>query len=430
MTRPVVPGLVDDLFRRSAGEITAVLLRRLGGASLDAVEEAVQDAFVQALRTWSYQGVPENPRGWLYRVALRRALDALARGQRRERLLASAWSGGPAQPSLPPVLPDPDRVSDDELALLLLCCHPDLTRIDRVVLTLKVGCGFSVDEIAAAFLARPTAIAQRLVRAKKKLRAGDPDLPEPTAELLGARGGDLREVVYLLFSGGHAAVTGDELVRGDLCGEALRLARLMLGHAGGEHPATRALAALMCFHAARLPARTDEAGGLAPLDAQDRTLWDRALLAEGFHHLERAAEGDEMTRYHLEAGIAAVHAASPTADATDWPRILELYDALGDSQPSPVVALNRAVAVGRVHGPGAGLAAARAAGSDPQLARYHLLPAVIGAFLEESGSCREAASAFEEAAGLAPSATERDYLERRATRMLAEAGEGTGPHRP
>lgn len=418
MTAPTTPTLVDDLFRRSAGEISAVLLRRLGGASLDTVEEAVQDAFVQALRTWSYRGVPDNPKGWLYRVALRRALDGAARGQRRDRLLAAAWGGDAVAPPPPAALPDPDRVSDDELALLLLCCHPDLTRIDRVVLTLKVGCGFSVDEIAPAFLAKRAAVAQRLVRAKKKLREGGRELPDPTAELLAARGGDLREVVYLLFSGGHTAVDGDGLVRGDLCVEALRLARLMLGHAGGEHPATRALAALMCFHGARLPARTDASGALVPLDEQDRTLWDRALLAEGFHHLECAAEGDELTRYHLEAGIAAAHVAGRTSEDTDWARILELYDVLAARHPSPVVALNRAVAIGRVDGAAAGLAAAREAATDERLARYHLRPAVIGSLLEEGGARVEAAEAFREAASLAPSVTERHYLEARAARML------------
>jgi RNA polymerase sigma-70 factor, ECF subfamily len=418
VTRPVVPTLVDDLFRRSAGEISAVLLRRLGGAGLEVVEEAVQEAFVQALRTWSYRGMPDNPRGWLYRVALRRAMDGLARGQRRDRLLATAWSGGAAPP--PPVLPDPDRVSDDELALLLLCCHTDLSRIDRVVLTLKVGCGFSVDEIAVAFLTKPAAIAQRLVRAKRKLRAGHRKLPDPTAALLRARGPDLREVVYLLFSGGHAAADGDALVREDLCREALRLARLMLGHTGGEHPATRALAALMCFHGARLPARTDDTGALVPLDAQDRTQWDRALLAEGFHHLERAADGDDLTRYHLEAGIAAAHAAASGPGETDWPGILKLYDALAARHHSPVVALNRAVAVGRVRGPQAGLAAAKEAAGDGRLTRYHLLPAVMGSFLDESGRRAEAAAAFQEAAALAPSVTERRYLEARAARMLDE----------
>jgi len=173
-----------------------------------------------------------------------------------------------------------------------------------------------------------TRSAQRLVRAKRKLRGGDRALPDPTTELLSARGSDLREVVYLLFSGGHAAADGDALVRDDLCREALRLARLMLGHAGGEHPATRALAALMCFHGARLPARTDATGALVPLDEQDRTRWDRALLGEGFHHLERAAVGDDLTRYHLEAGIAAAHAAATTPAETDWSGILRLYDTL------------------------------------------------------------------------------------------------------
>lgn len=399
--------------------MAAVLTRRWGAENLEIVEEAVQEAFVQALRSWPFQGVPDNPRGWIYRVASRRASDAVRRRRRRAELLATAWRGDESAPD--PPLPDAERVADDELALLLLCCDAALSRTDRVVLTLKVGCGFSVDEIAASLLAKPATIAQRLVRGKRRLRETGMDVPEPTAELLRARGPVLREVVYLLFSGGHTAVEGDALVRSELCAEALRLARLMLGHAGGEHPATRALAALMCFHAARLPGRTDADGALVPLEEQDRSLWDRPLLAEGFHHLEWAAEGEEVTRYHLEAGIAAVHAAAERPEETDWPRMLEVYDRLAALHPSALVALNRAVAVGRVHGAEAGLSAALEAGADPALARYHLRPAVAGAFLEELGRTEESAAAFREAAILAPSATERHYLEGRAARVLPGA---------
>jgi RNA polymerase sigma-70 factor (ECF subfamily) len=196
----------------------------------------------------------------------------------------------------------------------------------------------------------------------------------------------------------------------------------MLRHDGGDEPATRALAALMCLHAARLPARTDECGRLVPLDAQDRSLWDRALLAEGFHHLERAADGHDMTRYHIEAGIAAVHASAPDPAATDWARIVDLYDLLLDGHPSPVVALNRAVAVGRACGPEKGLAAARIAAQSPVLADFHLRPAVTGAFLEELGSLDAAAADFREALSLCGSEPERRYLESRVERLLAGRG--------
>ena len=416
---PTGPAGVDECFRRSAGEVVAVLTRRWGSENLELVEEAVQEAFVKALRTWPFQGIPDNPRGWIYRVAARQASDTVRGRRRRAELLAASWTGSSSAPE--ETLPDPERVADDELALLLLCCHESLSRRDRVVLTLKVACGFSVPEIAASFLSKPTAIAQRLVRAKRKLRDSGRETPAPTSSLLAERGPDLREVVYLLFSGGHAALGGDALVRSELCAEALRVARLMMGHPGGEHPATRALAALMCFHAARLPSRTSADGVLVPLEAQDRSLWDRPLLAEGFHHLERAADGEALTRYHIEAGIAAVHATAARAEETDWRRLLSLYDRLSELHPSPVVSLNRAVAVGRAHGAKAGLDAARRAGDDPALQRYHLRPAVIGAFLEELGDGSAAVEAFREAAALAPSTAERRYLESRIAGLEQDA---------
>lgn len=399
--------------------MVAVLTRRWGAEHLDVVEEAVQEAFVKALRTWPYQGVPDNPRGWIYRVASRRASDTVRGAHRRAELLSAAHAEEARPPEAP--LPDPDAVADDELALLLLCCHESLSRRDRVVLTLKVACGFSVGEIAASFLAKPTAIAQRLVRAKRGLRRSGLEVPSPTASLLAERGADLREVVYLLFSGGHAALEGDGLVKTEFCAEALRIARLMLRHPGGEHPATRALAALMCFHAARLPARTTPDGMLVPLEAQDRDRWDRPLLAEGFHHLERASDGQALTRYHIEAGIAAVHASAARAEDTDWHRVVALYDRLSELHPSPVVSLNRAVAVGRARGAEAGLEAARRAGEGPALRRYHLRPSVVGAFLEELGHGGAAVEAFREAAALAPSTAERRYLESRIAGLRPDA---------
>jgi predicted RNA polymerase sigma factor len=221
----------------------------------------------------------------------------------------------------------------------------------------------------------------------------------------------------LMFSGGHTAFEGEALVRADLCAEALRLVRLMLRHEDADEPATRALAALMCLHAARLPARIDDEGGLVPLDAQDRSLWNRSLMAEGFHHLERAADGPLMSRYHLEAGIAAAHAAAPSVAGTDWGRIVDLYDLLMADHPSPVVALNRAVAVGRALGPEEGLAAARAAAESPVLAEFHLRPAVLGAFLEELGAVDAATAAFREAISLCRTSPERIHMERRLERV-------------
>jgi RNA polymerase sigma-70 factor (ECF subfamily) len=281
------------------------------------------------------------------------------------------------------------------------------------MLTLKVGCGFGVTEIAAAFLQRPTTVAQRLVRAKRLLRRRGARPPEPTPAVLVARAGVVREALYLLFTGGHAAAEGERAVRGELCGEALRLARLLLRHPRGDTPATRALAALFCLHGARLPARLDPEGTPIPLEHQDRGLWDRALLAEGFHHLQRSSEGDALTRYHLEAAIAAVHAAAPSAEETDWEEIVSLYDALLDRCPAPVVGLNRAVAVGRARGPEAGLNAVAAVAEEPSLAGYHLLPATLGTLHAEAGRRGEAVACFQAAVEQAPSEADRRYLRSR-----------------
>lgn len=413
---PVAP-LVDDLFRRSAGEITAVLLRRAGGSAAGTVEEAVQEAFVEALRTWPVRGVPDNPRGWLYRVAQRRMLDAEGKRRRRSELLADAARGvargDPHRFTVAADLPDPDTVADDELALLLLCCDPALPRVSQMMLTLKVGCGFSVREIAAAFLARPSTVAQRCVRAKRFLRDRGLRPPEPTAGLLRERAPVVREVLYLLFCGGHAAAEGEAPIRAELCSEAIRLGRLMLAHDGGDEPATRALVALMCLHAARLPARVDGDGLPVLLEHQDRDRWDRALLAEGFHHLEESARGDEETPYHLEAAIAAVHAAAPSVDETDWDRIVELYDDLLALRPSPVVALNRAIAVAAARGAAAGLEAVEAVADDPALERYHLLPATLGTLRERMGQPELAAEEYRAALALASSAADRAQLRRK-----------------
>jgi len=420
-----VARLVDDLFRRSAGEITAVLVRRTGGLHLDAAEEAVQEAFVQAWRRWPWSGVPANPRGWLFRVASRRALDTLRTRERRTGLLedaareAGATEAGVEGGDLvgvglggPPAgLPDPERVADDELALLLLCADPTLPRITRVMLTLKLGCGFSVDEIAAAFLMKPTTVAQRCVRAKRTLREAGVRPPEPTMTLLRERAPVLREVLYLLFTGGHAAAEGEGPVRADLCGEAIRLGRLMLRAPGGDTPPTRALLALCCLHGARLPARSGPRGLPRSLEEQDRSLWDRGLLAEGFHHLEESARGSSVTRYHLEAGIAAVHAGAASWSETDWRRVVELYDELAARSPSAVLELNRAIALAELRGPEAALPAVEALAEEPSLAAYHLVPATLGALNRRLGREDLASGYYREAAARAPSAAERRYFE-------------------
>jgi RNA polymerase sigma-70 factor (ECF subfamily) len=401
--------MVDHLFRTTAGQMVAWLTRIFGPAHLDLVEEVVQDALVKALQQWPFSGIPDNPSGWLFRVARNGALDALRRSAAfrgkaraiRAELEARTPSGDAAPHSVP---------GDDELRMVFMCCHPALARESRIALSLKIVAGFSTHEIARALLSAEPAIAQRLVRAKRQIRDMDLDLELPAAEDSGARLESVLEVVYLLFNEGYSAYAGDDLVRLDLCAEALRLGRLVADSPATADPAASALVSLMAFQAARLPARTDDRGELVLLEDQNRALWDRALIAMGFVYLDRSARGPRQTAYHLQAAIAAVHAGSPSAAETSWPRILSLYDELLALTASPVVALNRAVAVWKVHGAAAALRDVPAL--EPALANYYLLPAIKGRLLAAAGDGRAAVECYRAALERPTSEPVRRFLER------------------
>jgi RNA polymerase sigma-70 factor, ECF subfamily len=406
-----VSGLVEHLFRREAGQLVAGLGRRLGAAHLDLAEDAVQDALVLALRQWPFAGVPENPAAWLARTARHRALDRL---RRRAGFAKAADRLADLVPRVAAV-PEPDEQLDDQLAMIFACCHPTLPPEGRVALTLKVVCGFSTAEIARAFLADETAIAQRIVRAKGRLgESGAAIVVPPPAELAG-RLDSILQVLYLLFNEGYAAHQGDDLVRHDLCAEALRLAMILTDRPDSALPAAHALVALLCFHSSRLPARVDGTGELLRLADQDRRLWDRRFLFAGMRHLERAAAGDEMTPYHIEAEIAALHAQAESDAATDWAQILWLYDRLMDCRPSPVVALNRAVAVARVHGPAPGLA--ELADLNSRLDGYYLLHAVRADLSRQLGRTDDAIAAYRLALVCPCSEPERRFMHTRIAEL-------------
>lgn len=411
--------------------MVAVLTRSFGPARLDLAEEVVQEALVTALKRWPWSGVPDDPVAWLYRVARNRALDLLRRdggfrskeGEMREALVPPRGVGRDAEVN-PEGVRLAGELSDDQLRLIFLCCHPDLPRDGRVALTLKTVCGFSVPEIARAFLARDATIAQRVVRAQRRIRELELPFEVPGPSELARRLDSVLEVLYLLFNEGYSAHAGDALVRADLCHEALRLARHLALRPDAGNPVVHALSALLAFQASRLTARVDAVGELVRLEDQDRSLWDRGLIHCGFAHLERAAQGTEETSYHLEAAIAAQHAAAsrdgaPDAAGTDWAAILRLYDRLLMHNPSPVVALNRAVALARVEGPEAGLAALEALGEPQAVRGYHLLPAIRGDLLRQAGRATEAAAAYREALDRPCSEPERRFLERR---LVAIAG--------
>lgn len=408
-------GLVDHLFRERSGQMVAWLTRIFGPAHLDLVEEVVQDALLKALQQWPYTGVPENPGGWLFQVARNGALDVL----RRHASFEARATGIATELGRPRGLEQADRATvsgilrDDELRMVCLCCHPTLPRDARVALSLKTVGGFSVAEIARAFLVPETTIAQRLVRAKRQLRAERVTFDLPRGEDLSARLDSVLDVVYLLFNEGYAARSGDDLVRVDLCTEALRLGRLVAGSAETATPAAHALVALIAFQAARLPARVDAAGEVVLLEDQDRASWDARLVALGFAHFERSAAGPDLTPFHVQAAIAAAHAGAPSFEATHWDTILDLYDQLMVLTPSPLVALNRTVAVWKTRGAEAALADLAALEGEPALTGYYLLPAVKGRLLAERGARSAARRAFEAAIACPCSEPERRLLQRR-----------------
>ncbi|HYM13178.1 MAG TPA: sigma-70 family RNA polymerase sigma factor [Bryobacterales bacterium] len=409
--------LLEHLFRRQAGRITAHLTRLVGSAHLDVAEEAVQDAMVRALETWPYQGIPENQVAWLFRVAHNAAIDAVRRnrfiddsltGDNQDALVAELSRSAAILPGDPGL---EEQLRDDELAMIFMCCHPEIAPEARVALSLKTVGGFSVREIARAFLADDRAIAQRLVRAKRQIRESRLTLRMPPGAELEARLGSVMEVIYFIFNEGYAAHQGEDLIRQDLCVEALRLGHL-LATSSIATPPVHALVALMALQAARLPARTDEAGDLVLLEDQDRSRWDQQLIALGFRHFDQAIAGEEVSEYHVQAAIAATYARSDRLQSVNWPAILELYDQLA-SRGSPVVLLNRAVAVERVHGAERALAEIEPLGDAPKMRNYYLYLAVRGHLLLKLGRRSEAAACFREALDCHCSEPERRFLRRK-----------------
>jgi len=403
-------GVVDHLFRHQSGRMIATLTRIFGPRRLDLAEEVVQDALVKALELWPFQGVPDNPSAWLVQVAKNRALDAI----RREVSLSGKL------PDLSRAFPDqtpPQEIAgefaDDQLAMMFLCCHPKLAHETRLALTLKTVAGFSVREIARAFLAQDATIAQRLVRGKRQIREERIEFEMPPAIELLSRLDSVLEALYLLFNEGYSAHEGESLLRADLCEEAIRLARMVASHAATDVPKSHALLALLLLQASRLPARVNAEGNLFLMRDQDRSLWDRRLIAEGLRHLDRSAQGAELTVYHLQAGIAADHAVAPTYAGTDWKDITDLYDQLYAMDPSPVIALNRAIALSRWKGPEAGIGAIAQIESHPSLSRYHFLPATLGELWSEVGDKERAASYYRSALANVCTEPERRLLQKR-----------------
>jgi len=403
--------------------VVARMVRDVGVA-----EELAQDALVSALQQWPAEGVPDNPAAWLTATAKHRALDWLRRGQMIERKheeiahTIEALGGEPLAPA-PDEGADED-IDDDLLRLIFTACHPVLAREARVALTLRVLGGLATDEIARAFLVPEPTIAQRIVRAKRSLRDARVPYEVPRAEELAPRLASVLEVIYLVFNEGYAATAGEQWMRPDLCAQALRTGRV-LAELMPREPEVHGLVALMEIQASRSAARTDAQGAPILLMDQDRGRWDLLLIRRGLAALARAeALGGAQGPYALQAAIAACHARASQANDTDWARIAALYAALAAVEPSPVVELNRAVAVSRADGPAAALPIVDALLAEGALASYHLLPAVRGDLLQSLGRLREAHEAFEQAAALTRNTRERELLRARAQACLRPAQEG------
>ncbi|TWT13981.1 RNA polymerase sigma factor [Reyranella sp. CPCC 100927] len=406
-----VPGLVDRLFRREAGRLTATMARRLGPGRLGLAEDIAQETLARALRVWPFRGVPDDPVAWLHTVARRLALDALRHDAAHARHAPALDML--AETPLPPDAAFADELVDDELRLLFMCSHPDLSPEMRTALVLKTGCGLSVEEIAAGLLRERAAVAQWLVRAKKRIRERNLALDMPSPGELPARLVTVLDAIYLAFNEGWSASAGEQVVRPDVCLEMRALAERLARHRITGTPPTQALYALLTFHCARLATRTDTDGNLLLLADQDRALWDRALIAQGLAALARAAGGAHLSEYHLLAGIAGEHAIAPTFDATNWQSIRTYYDLLIETNASPVHRLNRAVAVAMACGPSAGLRELAALENDAALRGFHLLHATRGELLRRAGRDAEAQAAFQRAYDLARSEPARRFLQQR-----------------
>ena len=392
--------------------MVAALIRSFGTKHLEMAEDVVQDTLLKAMREWPFRGIPENPVAWLHRTARNGAIDRLRRDARgmellkeNAALLRSEWT---LSATMSEVLNEA-TISDDQLRMIFACCHPSLPQEQQVALALRTLCGFSVPEIARAFVTNEETINKRLYRAREAFRAlGRLELPPEEALL--QRLDQVLAAIYLLFNEGYNATSHDDHIREDLIEEALRLADLLTRNAATDRPEVHALIALMLFHAARSSARLDPDGAIVLLQDQDRSTWDRELIVLATEHLDRSASGDRITVYHGEAAIASIHAHAPSFESTDWAQIVRIYDQLLLADPSPVVQLNRAIAVAQLNGPGAGLAAMEEING---LAGFHLYHAARGDLFRLLSRLDEARAEYELAVSLTRSPAETVLLQKK-----------------
>jgi RNA polymerase sigma-70 factor (ECF subfamily) len=409
-----VSQVVEHLFRHEAAKMVATLTRIFGLEHLGLAEDVVQEALAKALRTWPFYGVPQNPSAWIMRVSRNLALDVV----RREKVFRDKEAEIVHLMDQPHPTPDAavfteNEIKDDRLRMMFVCCHPLVPAEAQVALALNTLCGFSVAEISRAFLTTDAAIAKRLTRAKQKIREARIPFEIPAGEELARRLENVLQSLYLLFNEGYKASSGEKLVREEICDEAIRLTSLLAEHAAGNQPRTHALLALMLLNAARISTRLDNEGNLLRLKEQDRARWDQSMIARGMFHFARSAAGEEISEYHLQAGIAASHCAAKDYESTNWDQILSLYDRLVEFDDSPVIALNRAIVIANIDGPKAGLDAVAAIQNREKLDSYYLFYATVGELECQLNDPLAAADHFRKSLQLAETRSEQQFLSKR-----------------
>jgi RNA polymerase sigma factor (sigma-70 family) len=406
---------LEGVFRRQRPSLLAAMTRALGPRNLDIIEAALQDAFVTAAEEWPATGAPDRPDAWILTAARNRALDYLRRSRtsrvkaddlREQAELVRADDAGTSARLK-------GEIEDDDLQMIFVACHPCNSLESQIALTLRTLCGMDIDEIARALLSDSQAVAKRLVRARQALREAGVELAFPPASEVEGRLASVTKVLYLLFNEGYSSLKGPRQIREELCREAIRLGEVLARHPATALPSVHALVALMLLQSSRLTARTDDAGALLTLEEQDRTAWDLDRITRGLHYLKASATGSELSEYHLEAAIAACHATAASFEETDWPRILASYDLLLAANDSPVIAFNRAVAVGFSRGPEEGLRELRRLRDAPALAAYFPYLAALGEFARRAGDLAYARASLTRALVAAGTDAEREFVSRR-----------------